>query len=76
MASTEALGVLISSKSRPLTSVRLNVIDMRGNYCAPFLRAMSAIRFLNEPVPFDPSRSVICTKRATTARLWSSYRDR
>ena len=58
MASAEALGVLILSKSRPLTSVRLDMIDMRGNDCTTFLRAMSAIGLLNEPVSFDrlPSR--------------------
>jgi hypothetical protein len=53
MASAEALGILIFGKSRPLTSVRLDVIDMRGNYCSTVLGAMSAIGLLNEPVSFD-----------------------
>jgi hypothetical protein len=61
MASAEALGVLILREARPLPLVGMDMIDMRGRNHVPFLRTMSAIRLLHEPVSPDslPRRGFI-----------------
>ena len=54
----ETLRVLIFGEEKPLTQVRFNVVNVRGDHSSPFLRTTATIWLLSEPMPFDrfPSR--------------------
>ena len=53
VVSAQALGILIFEEERPLTAMRIDMIDVTCNLCSTPNCTLPTQRFLDEPVPSD-----------------------